>query len=385
MSSFSSSPALRWVVPGAAALAVAGVVIGSGMVAASADAGLAPRSAAELLADVRAARVDGLSGTVVQRAELGLPDLPGMGGDSSEFGSMVSGSHTLRVWYSAPDRSRIALMGTLGESDLIRDGDDVWLWSSKERTAAHLVLPDEAAGAGTAPDPQDLPLTPQQAADKALAAISPTTEVTTSGTARVAGRAAYELVLTPRAATSLVESVRIAIDGEERIPLRVRVFSKGEAEAAFEVGFTSVELTRPEAAQFSFNPPAGTTVEEVSADTLKALVSRLKDARPAATADAEPTVVGSGWGAVVVAAMPRPAAARTAEPSAEPTRELGRRGEAREDDRGWAQVVAQLPKVSGDWGSGRLLRSRLLTVVVTDDGRVAAGAVTPAAVYAALR
>ena len=45
---------------------------------------LPPRTAAQLLVDVQTARLDGLSGTVVQRADLGLPALPlaGLAGGS---------------------------------------------------------------------------------------------------------------------------------------------------------------------------------------------------------------------------------------------------------------------------------------------------------------
>ena len=39
--------------------------------------------------------------------------------------------------------------------------------------------------------------------------------------------------------------------------------------------------------------------------------------------------------------------------------------------------LAQLPEVSGSWGSGRLLTGTAFSVVITDDGRVAAGAVGP--------
>ena len=54
-------------------------------------------------------------------------------------------------------------------------------------------------------------------------------------TARVAGRSAYELVLTPKEPASLVASVRLAIDSEQHVPLRVQVFAKGSTDPAFEV------------------------------------------------------------------------------------------------------------------------------------------------------
>jgi hypothetical protein len=42
-----------------------------------------------------------------------------------------------------------------------------------------------------------------------------------------------------------------------------------------------------------------------------------------------------------------------------------------------------LPEVSGAWGSGRLFAGSLFSVLVTDDGRVFAGAVAPAKLYEA--
>jgi hypothetical protein len=42
-----------------------------------------------------------------------------------------------------------------------------------------------------------------------------------------------------------------------------------------------------------------------------------------------------------------------------------------------------LPTVSGSWGTGRLLSTRLLSVLIINDGRVFAGAVAPSALYAA--
>ena len=47
-------------------------------------------------------------------------------------------------------------------------------------------------------------------------------------------------------------------------------------------------------------------------------------------------------------------------------------------------AVNALPKVSGAWGSGRVLEGTLFSLVLTDNGRVAIGAVAPDALYAAL-
>lgn len=392
MGLLTDHPGVRWAAP-AAAVALIGVGAVIADRTASADPSLPPRSAAQLLADVQQARLAGLSGTVVQTSNLGLPELPGMGGGaggehgaSSSLSSTISGTHTWRVWYAGPTRARLALVGSLGESDIIRNGRDVWLWSSRDKAATHFTLPDKDAGSPSgdrsartspAPSPTDLPKTPQDAAQMALDALDPTTSVTTSGSAVVAGRPAYELVLKPKTAGTLVAQVRISVDAEEHIPLRVQVFSTTTASPAFQVGFTQVSFEQPEAAQFAFNPPPGTTVTE----------SRLPAHPPAHSADGSragkpgaadrPQVSGTGWSTVVVATLPADALTGSSPggPSSGPS------AGGPEQLQG---ILSALPRTSGSWGSGYLLKGTLFSAVVTDDGRVAVGAVAPELLYAAL-
>lgn len=364
MSILTTRPALRWVVPVAVvAVALTGGIAGRALTA-DAQPALPERSAAQLLVDLQTSSVAGLSGTVVQRADLGLPQLPvSLGGQgSSDFTSLVSGTHTLRVWYAGQDRQRVALLGTLGESDLVRNGRDVWTWSSQTNKATHITLP----AAGQEPDrplPTDLPSTPQQAADAALAAIDPSTLVSTDGTATVAGRPAYELVLRPRDTASLVGQVRIAVDAEQKVPLRVRVFARDAAQPAIEIGFSQLSFQTPGPEHFDFRPPAGADVTEVPAADLAA------PPHPDAGAAGGPSVVGTGWTAVVVAAAPAPGSPA---PSA---------GDVRDQGPQLDSLIATLPEVSGAWGHGRLLKSALFSVLVTDNGRLIAGAVEPQRLY----
>jgi outer membrane lipoprotein-sorting protein len=364
MSISTSRPALRWGVP----IAVLVTAVGGGTavrtLTASADPTLPPRTAAQLLVDVQNARLDGASGTVVQRADLGLPALPGLGGQgSSSLSSVVTGSHTFRVWYSGPDKARIALLGTLGESDVITNGRDLWMWDSQRNTASHSVLPArQERDKRPTLDPNRLPKTPQEAANAALAAISPTTQVSTSGAARVAGRPAYELILTPRDTGSLVGRVTVAIDAEQHVPLRVQVYPSGADAPAFEVSFTQVAFARPNDAQFRFTPPPGAKVTEEGSR------GGSPETTPRGTAPHErqtPTIVGEGWTSVLVAKVPAGVSTNAAN---------GRPGFS----------LDSLPRVSGAWGSGRLLTGRLFSVLLTDDGRLVAGAVKPERLYEAL-
>jgi outer membrane lipoprotein-sorting protein len=369
MSIFLDHPRARWAVPGAvlACIAAGGLVTNQ---VASADPSLPPRTAAQLLVDVQKAQLSGLSGTVVQTSNLGLPDLPGMGGSgpgggSSSLTSMISGTHTWRVWYAGAHQARVALLGSLGESDVIRNGRDVWVWSSRDKTATHTVLAQ--GGAPEAAKPTELPVSPQAAADQALAALDPSTSVTTSATTSVAGRDAYELVLSPKSTTTLVKQVRIAVDATEHIPLRVQVYSTKSANPAFDVSFSQVDFAKPDASRFTFNPPPGTKVTASAAPKTPTGTPATKPGEKPAGAKNGFKTVGTGWSTVLVGTVPQQVGSGT--------------------DRSSRQLMAvlqALPRVSGAWGSGRLLNGTLFSVVLTDDGRMAVGAVPASQLYAAL-
>jgi len=382
MTPLDRRPALRWLVPAAVAVVLVGGGSAIGAISAAARGGLPHRTAAQLLVDVQNARLDGLSGTIAQSSDLGLPALPGMGSGSSDMTSLVSGSHTLRLWYAGPEHVRLALLGTLGESDLVRNGTDLWTWSSSGRSATHRTLPAGEKKSAPAQLPTVGAMTPQQAADAALKAITPSTKVSTDGTAMVAGRSAYELVLQPRDAHSLVDSVRIAVDGRTHVPTRVQVLAKGGSGPAFEIGFTAFDPTTPSMAVFRFNPPPGTTLTQGTTAIPGSRTHRdhgsdapstqgtPSTSTPKGPATAAPKVVGTGWTSVMVATLP----AGSLSGSSTSVQGLG----------SLQSLLEKLPKASGSWGSGHVLRGTVFSAVLTDDGRVAVGAVAPQMLYDAL-
>jgi outer membrane lipoprotein-sorting protein len=351
-----SRPALRWAAP----LAIVLVVGGTGLVASTATAqpNLPPTTPEQLLVDLQNVSVDNLSGTLQEEANLGIPAIPAVGGsDSSEFNSLLTGTHRLGVWYTSPDKARVALYGDLGESDLIRNGNDVWTWSSRENKATHRTV----AADTTEPTPSGAPKTPQEAAQRFLEAIGPTTELTVDGTVEVAGRPAYDLVAHPKDQGSLVTEARLAVDGETHLPLRVEVFA-GDT-TVFRIAYSEIHFAQPDPKVFEFTPPPGAEVTEVPPRTTEEK-SASPDQRNSADA---PKVVGKGWTTVVIRKVPANLDSGS--------------GQGDEQLRAF---LRQLPQVSGSWGSGRLLSGTAFTAVVADDGRLAIGSVTPDVLYAAL-
>lgn len=336
----TTRPALRWLVPAvAAALAIGGGAAASAIT--TSDPDLPPRSPAELLADLQTAQVGAFSGTLLLNSDLGLPALPdgngGHGHGRADLGSLWTGSHTLRVWYDGPERVRMALLGTLSQSDIIRNGPDVWIWESSENKATHLTLPP-----GAPTHPGKLPADPLAAAEAALAAIDASTEVTVADPVRVAGRDAHQLVIAPRDEASLIREVRVAVDAEHSLPVAVEVYGQGE-EPAFEVRFTQISFTAPDPEQFRFNPPPGAEVTEVD---VFAVLSHFAGEFSGEFAGQLPevSVVGEGWTRVLVVALPE------------------------ELDLGGLEWLL---------ADGQVLSGTLFSVLRTDDGTLLVGAVTP--------
>jgi hypothetical protein len=189
-------------------------------------------------------------------------------------------------------------------------------------------------------------------------------------------------VLTPTDKATLVGSVRIAIDSQTHVPLRVQVYSKKLTNPAFEVGFTAVDFAKPDARQFSFTPPSGTTITE--SDTMLGGKAATSDTAPEAVAPptraAAPKIVGAGWSTIVVTPVGVPTTSKgSGGPAAAGATE--RNGELNGVLTG---VLKALPTASGAWGSGHVLEGSLFSLVLTNDGRIALGAVPPEQLFGAL-
>jgi hypothetical protein len=392
----------RWIPAIAAPIAI-GVAVVLVPLQANAAVDLPDLTPAELLEFAASSDVDALSGTVEQRSELGLPDLSGltgaMGGGGSagsdDFGhaggggdgasatdlddliSLATGAHTARVYVDGSN-ARLQVLDRLAERNVYVSDEGAWIYDSAERTATHVTVDeaaldalkaeaeahaDEARARLEAEAGGQLP-TPEQVLDEALARLDESTEVSVGTDGRVAGREVYELVLEPRDDDTLVGDITIAIDGDTGVALAASVTARGGDEPAFSVAFTEVSFEAPDASVFAFTPPAGTAVteHEVPVPTAAELEQWKAQAESGAHGEGmpRPVVHGEGWSAVVEL----PAGAAGAE---------GLGGEA----------SAMLQTLTEPVEGGRILSTSLVTVLLTDDGRVLAGAVTPDRLLAA--
>ncbi|WP_129265028.1 DUF2092 domain-containing protein [Streptomyces sp. M3] len=374
--------AARYIVP----FAVAGVAAATiGLVPALADSGdpeLPDITAQELIEKIAASDQEQLSGTVKVTTDLGIPSLgglagsfaPGAGSGSGGSGAspdaklmeLASGTHTLRVAADGPDKQRLSILGDGSEYSLVHNGDDVWGYDSGSNEVYHAES-DGSGKAGEHKAPKGVPATPKELAEEALAAAGDTTSVTVDGTAQVAGRDAYKLVIKPKQSGSTIGSVTVAVDASTGVPLKFTLAPSSGGKAAVDAGFTKVDFGKPDASSFSFTPPEGAEVTE--ADELEAEAGRSGSADKArkdlgALEDFKGlNVIGEGWNAVARIEVPGGAGLPT---------------EGSGDAPAQAQqfLDALGDKVTGDFGSGTVFKTRLVNALLTDDGKVYVGAVT---------
>ncbi len=352
----SRSRRLRWAVPALVAAGVAAAAITTTNSAGASDQPTLPnKSAAQLLAAVQQAHPEHLSGTIVETANLGLPNLPtgDAGGGGVSLQTLLAGSHTIRVWYGGPTQQRLAILAPIAERDIIHNGKDFWTYTSTTNQVTHSTVP---SGAETPSAGQGSEVTPQHAAQEALRAVNPSTQVTVDRTARVAGRPAYQLDLHPRDSRSLIGSVRIAIDADTSIPLRVQVFAAGATTPALQVGFTDISFSAPSSSVFDFAKPSGATMTKLSSLSAGSQHGypgmhagmQQADASP----NSSPSMLGSGWTAVARISAGNQMMGSTA---------------------------GLLEQLSTPVPAGRLITTSLLSVLVTRYGVIFAGPVSGAA------
>ncbi|MFJ3701330.1 MULTISPECIES: outer membrane lipoprotein carrier protein LolA [Streptomyces] len=374
--------AARYIVP----FAVAGVAAATiGLVPALANSGdpdLPDITAQELIEKIAASDEQQLSGTVKVTTDLGIPSLGGLAGsfapDAGSAGSsadpesklmeLASGTHTLRVAVDGPDKQRLSILGESSEYSLVHNGDDVWGYDSGSNEVYHAESDgNERAGGKADKAPEGVPGTPKELAEKALAAADDTTSVTVDGTAQVAGRDAYRLVIKPKQSGSTIGSVTVAVDASTGVPLKFTLAPSGGGKAAVDAGFTQVDFAKPDASSFSFTPPKGAEVTEAdeieaeaekngTADKAQKDLSALEDFQGL-------NVIGKGWSAVAEIDLPGGAG-------------LPAQGSGDVPAQAQQFLDALGDKVTGDFGSGTVFRTRLVNALLTDDGKVYVGAVT---------
>jgi outer membrane lipoprotein-sorting protein len=345
-----------------AAAGTAAGVVGLVLIATPAGAGevppaLPPISAESLVQSVLDMKIPAFAGTVQVQNDLGLP-IPGMPGN-------VGNGDAAEVWSDGTGKARAAVPGRQSETTIVDDGSTVWVWNSEDRTVTKVPHAKDAAEKPLEGKFAD----PAKAAAELVTAMQQDSTVTVDGTARVADRPVYQLVLTPKPTEkTLLREIRVSVDSELRIPMSVEVLANGQADPALKVGFTKFDEGKQDASLFTFTPPAGATVTEKDAD--EGFHGQGVDEW---ISQANLKIEGRGWDIVATGTVPADAL-KAAE---------GMTGQG--DQNLFALLGTIGKKVHGSYGTGYVISASVGTAIITEDGRVAVGAVPEQVVIDAVK
>jgi outer membrane lipoprotein-sorting protein len=357
---------LKWlpalVAPAVVAGAVAAPAFAAGTAGSQASAVHASTpSASQVIALIAKAKNAHYSGTIEQTNDLGLPELPSgaMGGTSSDAQAsgileLLTTPHKARVYVDGAAKQRLQVLDSLAERDVVRNGTDLWTWDSKTDKAVHVTLPSKTGptdGASSAPS-----ATPQSLADQLVKKASVDSTLTVSK-GSVASRQVWRLTITPKTSQTLVGKAVLSVDTKTGVPLAAEIDARGQKSAAGSVAFSSVDFAKPAASNFTFTPPKGAKVTHT---TLPSHTAKPDSRRPGSFEG--PTVIGSGWTSIL----------------AVPAGALGSGMSGLTSSQ--SHTLAQLTQ-SVDGGRG--LQTSLFSVLMTDDGRLFAGAVPLSALESA--
>ncbi|MFF9146898.1 outer membrane lipoprotein carrier protein LolA [Streptomyces sp. NPDC014861] len=382
----------RYVVP----VAVAGIAAATiGLVpalAASGDPDLPEITAQQLIEKIAASDTQTLSGTLKVSTDLGLPAFDGLlgglaggaaqgGGEgegsadpAAQLTKLVSGTHTLKIAADGPERQKLTLLDGKEQYSLVHNGDEVWAYDSRSNEVFHEKGVDADPGEdGPAPG-KELPASPKDLADEVLKAAGDTTSITVGGTANVAGRDAYRLVIEPKQQGSTVDAITIAVDAATGTPLKFTLDSTSGGKPVLDAGFTKVDFGRPAASEFDFTVPKGAKVTEgddveashkdVEKDLEKEFggLGDLGLGGAGGFGEGDVNVIGEGWTSIARLDSGAPAP---------------KTDEAPKEVQGFLDSLGE--KVSGKFGSGTVFKTKIVNALMTDDGKVYVGAVTPEA------
>ncbi|WP_415951224.1 LolA family protein [Streptomyces sp. KLOTTS4A1] len=391
--------AARYLVPAAVA-GVAALTIGLvPAFAGSGDPDLPEISAQELIEKIAASKTEQFSGNVKITTDLGLPAIAsfaesftsGLGEDGadgkgtpdpqSKLLELATGTHHLRVAADGPEKQKLTILGKGSDFSLIHNGEDSWAYDSGSKEAVH--TEGEPGEAHEGPEVPEQPATPAELAEEVLEAADPSTKLSVDGTSRIAGQEAYRLKLEPKQSGSTIGSVTIDVDADTYVPLKFALHATDGGKPVIDAGFTKVDFSQPAASEFTL--PKGTKVTEAE-DLEKDFEDDFEDFGKDfekefgkdgfGKGDKHPwgegegadfaenvNVIGEGWSTILAF-------------------DTGGQGmpdadEMKDAPAGLSGLLDSFgDKVSGDFGSGTVFKTRLINVLMTEDGKVYAGAVT---------
>jgi len=178
---------------------------------------------------------------------------------TGQAGSALITGASGRLWATNDGRGRIELQSDAGDVQIVWNQSLVTVYDASSNTAYRLTLPSEPSSTTTTtPSPPSL--------DDITEAITDASTYWAIGDAAptdIAGRAAYDVTVSPKTSAGLLGGAELAWDAANGVPLKLAVSARGSTTPVLELDVTDISFDAVPSSDVDVPPPAGATVVDV--------------------------------------------------------------------------------------------------------------------------
>jgi outer membrane lipoprotein-sorting protein len=271
-----------------------------------------------------------------------------------------------RLWVAKDGRVRLELQAEKGDTEILFDGKTVTMYDAANNTLYRYDIPagtqkDAATKSDTSTHAHQTPTLSK--IEEAITHLKEHVNVSEATPANVAGQPAYTVRVSPKESGSLLGGAELSFDSAHGIPLRAAIYSStSPSSPVIELAATEISYGPVEASVFSFTPPSGAKVEDLTGSAPHA---------PAAPAEkagkSKPTLTGHGHGVSTIGVL---------------------ESKTSSGAKSTNSALEGLPKVKINGATASELRTELGTILTFERSGVRyvlGGSVTPAAIEALAR
>ena len=229
------------------------------------------------------------------------------GGGGGLLSSPLLNGGSGRMWVSRGGKVRLELQSERGDTEVLYDGHTLELYDAANNTLYRYTPQHEEgeAGASEGEEHSHHQVPSVAKIEEALSHLEKHAKVSDAAPTDVAGQPAYNVALSPREGGSLLDSVQLAFDANNALPLRVAVYAAGNPSPVLELAASEISFEAVDNSIFELNPPSNAKVEELKPEnTQTSTAGRARAGRrrsgSGATAAPKVTVHGQGPGAIAV-------------------------------------------------------------------------------------
>ena len=177
---------------------------------------------------------------------------------TGQAGSALITGASGRLWATDDGRGRVELQSDAGDVQIVWNQSVVTVYDASSNTAYRLTLPSESSSTMTTPAPPSL-----DDITKAITAASTYWSIGDAAPTDIAGRAAYDVTVSPKTSAGLLGGAELAWDAANGVPLKLAISARGSSTPVLELDVTDISFDAVPSSDVDVSPPAGATVVDV--------------------------------------------------------------------------------------------------------------------------